>query len=478
MLNNDFFNSFYKNFKLEPNRLQLEVIQNLNELTFSDLQNETFILNGYAGTGKTSILGAYVKTLSELKIKSRLLAPTGRAAKVLSNNSNKQAFTIHKQIYRRKNSTDEYNAITLSPNLFKNTIFIIDEASMIADYSIDSKSNISTRNLLEDLIEYVFSGEKCKLILLGDEGQLPPVGSNFSPALNIKYLEQHFPSINIKNSSLIEVLRQDVNSLILENATLLRTNNNGEIPQMTLDSRKDFQNITGEELQEVIEESITRYGENETIIITRSNKQANNYNFQYRSRILWYEEDLCNNDILLNVKNNYYWIDEQSKAGFIANGEIINVKRIIKREFLYGFQFVKAIVELVDYPEIDEFETILHIEALSSESPNLSRERQKELFFEIEKDFVSERNKRKRYDKILKSPYFNALQVKFAYAITCHKSQGGQWDCVFIDQGYINEESIDESYYRWLYTAITRAKKQVYLINFPRKYFKKSIEEL
>ena len=463
---------FKKHFGFIPNFNKEQAIKYLFQLTYSPEINQLFILSGFAGTGKTSILGAYVKTLTELRIKSRLLAPTGRAAKVLSNNSNKQAFTIHKQIYRRKNSTDDYNSLSLSPNLFKNTIFIVDEASMIADYKIDNRSLTNSRNLLEDLIEYVFSGEGCKLILLGDEGQLPPVGSDFSPALNLEYLTQNFLSLNIISHKLTEVLRQGENSLILENATLLRKNNKEDIPKMILDSRKDFQNISGEELQDFIEDSINKYGENETIIITRSNKQANNYNFQFRARILWHEEDLSNNDILLNVKNNYFWIDEQSKAGFIANGEILQVKRIIHRESLYGFNFIKAIVYLVDYPEIDEFETIIHTEVLSSESPNLTREKQKELFFEIEKDYLHEKNKRKRYDLILKSPYFNALQVKYGYAITCHKSQGGQWDCVFIDQGYINEESIDSSYHRWLYTAITRAKTQVYLVNFPKKYFK------
>jgi len=471
MIENSFTLSFKRHFVHTPNTKQESIIKNLYKLTYSKENKQVYILTGYAGTGKTSILGAYVKTLTELKIKSRLLAPTGRAAKVLSNNSNKQAFTIHKQIYRRKNSTDDYNSLSLSPNLFKNTIFIVDEASMIADYKIDFTSNSSSRNLLEDLIEFVFSGYNCKLILLGDEGQLPPVGSDFSPALNVDYLKQNFSSLEIYSVRLNEVLRQSKNSLILENASHIRQSNLNGTPKFILDSRKDFQNLKGDELQDKIEDSIGKYGENETIIITRSNKQANNYNFQFRSRILWYEEELSNNDILLNVKNNYYWIDEQSKAGFIANGEILQVKRIIKREFLYGVHFIKAIVQLVDYPEIEEFETILHTEVLSSESPNLNRERQKELFFEIEKDFIDERNKRKRYELILKSPYFNALQVKFAYAITCHKAQGGQWDCVFIDQGYINEEAIDSSYYRWLYTAITRAKKQVYLINFPDKYF-------
>jgi exodeoxyribonuclease V len=463
---------FFKNLNFSPNELQNQVIDHLSIFIKHQDKKQLYILKGYAGTGKTSILGAFVKSISELNIKSRLLSPTGRAAKVLSLNSGKQAFTIHKQLYRRKNTNDNFDNLSLSPNLFKNTIFIVDEASMISDYQNDlKKGQISNRNLLEDLIEYVYTGENCKLILLGDEGQLPPVGSDFSPALNLDYFRYNYPNIHVVSHTLTQVMRQNEVSLILENATNIRNQEINGYPNITLDHRHDLINITGDELQEKIEESIDKYGNDETIIITRSNKQANNYNFQFRSRILWYDEELSNNDILINVKNNYFWIDEQSKAGFIANGEIIQVKRILKREEQYGFQFIKAIVKLIDYPEIDEFETILFTEVLKSEGPNLNRDRMKELFFNIEEDYKDEKNKKKRYELILKNPYFNALQVKFGYAITCHKSQGGQWDSVFIDPGFLNEDDINESYYRWLYTAITRAKKQVYLVNFNEKYF-------
>lgn len=472
MSESNFKQIYLKNLKFSPNKLQNDVIEYLSFFALNSDTKKLYILKGYAGTGKTSLLGAFVKSLSELKLKSRLLSPTGRAAKVLSLNSGKQAFTIHKQIYRRKSSTDSYDNLSLSINLFKNTIFIVDEASMIADYQTDlKKGNYTSRNLIDDLIEYVYSGENCKLILLGDEGQLPPVGSDYSPALNINFFKFNYPNLNVLSHTLSQVMRQNEASLILENATNIRNQTVNGYPKLKIDERTDFVNIMGDELQEKIEQSIDRYGNDETIIITRSNKQANNYNFQFRSRILWYEEELSNNDILINVKNNYYWIDEQSKAGFIANGEIIQVKRILRREEVYGFHFVKAIVYLVDYPEMDEFETILLTEVLKSEGPNLERERMKDLFFNIEKDYENEKNKKKRYELILKNPYFNALQVKFGYAVTCHKSQGGQWDSVFIDPGYLNEEDINESYYRWLYTAITRAKKQVYLVNFNEKYF-------
>lgn len=456
-----------KHLKFAPTPLQQEVIEHLSFFTDKNCNEHIYILKGYAGTGKTSLLGAYVKALNELNLKSRLLSPTGRAAKVLSLNSGKQAFTIHKQIYRRTKSSESFDSLNLTKNLFKNTVFIVDEASMISDHPI----NQNNKNLLQDLIEYVFSSENCKLILLGDEGQLPPVGSNYSPALELDHFRFNYPSLIVKSNTLTEVMRQEQASLILDNATYLRNQKVDGYPKLLLDERLDFQNINGDELQDKIEQSLSMNGSDETIIITRSNKQANQYNGQFRSRILWFEEELSNNDVLMNVKNNYYWIDEQSKAGFIANGEILEVKRILRREEIYGFKFIKAIVSLIDYPEMDEFETILLTEVLTSEGPNLDRDRMKELFFNIEKDYLDERNKKKRYELILKNPYFNALQVKYGYAVTCHKSQGGQWNCVFIDPGYLSDEDFNESYYRWLYTAITRAKKQVYLVNFNPQYF-------
>lgn len=464
-------NEFLKSLKFQLSNEQEFAINEITNFYFNT-HKSCFILSGYAGTGKTSIISNLVSTLSKLKLKTKLLAPTGRAAKVISSYSKQKAFTIHKVIYRRNKKFGENISLNLTPNLHKNTLFIIDEASMIGEYTL-TKNNVSERNLLEDLFEYVYSGENCQLILVGDVGQLPPVGSDFSPALNVDYLSQLFPSIEFKSSKLTKVQRQEENSLILDLATSIRNQKNQFIyPNLILDERKDVQKIEGNELQEKIEEAINRYGEEETIIITRSNKWANKYNQHYRSRILWYEEELSNNDLLLNVKNNYYWIDEQSEAGFIANGEILKIERIIKEIFIYNTRFVKAIVSLIDYPEIGDFEVLLLPETLTHEGANLPRERIKELFFEIEKDFVSERNKQKRYESILKSPYFNALQVKYAYALTCHKSQGGQWDCVFVDPGFLNDEDVNPEFYRWLYTAFTRAKKQLYLVNFKEDYFK------
>lgn len=444
---------------------QLEAFLKIKE------NHQLFVLKGYAGTGKTSILGAFVKTLTHFKVKTRLLAPTGRAAKVFSLKSTKEAFTIHKQIYRRDSTIDDQSPMALMPNLHTNTVFIVDEASMIIGDPSFGTSFISVRNLLEDLIEYVFSGKNCRLIFLGDEGQLPPVGSDFSPALNHEYLRQNYPLLGITTFSLTEVLRQEKASGILKNATLLRQIDEDLPLKFTTKNMPDFIRMPGDEFQDALESSLSNFGVEETLVITRSNKRANAYNNQIRARILWFEEEVCAGDCLMVVKNNYYWIEEASKMGFIANGESLKVIRVKKVEEQYGFQFLRLIVKFIDYEEMPELEVLVFIESLHVEAPSLSRTRLKELFFAIEQDYSHEHNKRKRYDLILKNPYFNALQVKYAYAITCHKSQGGQWANVFIDQGYIEPEMINSEYYRWLYTAITRATEKVFLINFPDENF-------
>ncbi|MBI1835658.1 MAG: AAA family ATPase [Flavobacteriia bacterium] len=471
MHKSDFIHEFYSNFGHEPTEHQSLLIQRLVEFVAVIEKNQLFLLKGYAGTGKTSILGALVKTLVKNKFRCKLLAPTGRAAKVLSQKSNQLAFTIHKQIYRKQAATDGAIRLSLNSNLHKNTTFIVDEASMIGDFSMQKDGSISERNLLEDLMEYVFSGEGCKLILLGDEGQLPPVGCDHSPALNKVYLENHFFNLKIEEFQLTEVLRQSKKSSILENATRLRSKMDEGYPTFILQKKGDLIRINGGELQEYLESSMDNYGMDETIVITRSNKWANNYNNQIRSRILWYEDILCNNDCLMVVKNNYFWLDDTSNVGFIANGEMIKVSRIIKQEERYGFEFVRALIDFVDYPDVTDLEVLMFKESLNVESPNISRERLKELFFRIEEDYLHEKNKRKRYDLILKNSYFNALQIKYAYAVTCHKSQGGQWASVFIDAGYMTEEMMNQDYFRWLYTALTRATERVYLVNFADEYF-------
>lgn len=450
------------------------LMNSLEAFTKDSDPNCVFVLSGYAGTGKTSMLGAYVKTLAHFKVKTKLLAPTGRAAKVLANRSGKEALTVHKQIYRRKDQSDDFSPLDLTPNLHTNTVFIVDEASMIPEHTVQNDGQIG-RDLLSDLLEFVFTGKNCKLIFLGDEGQLPPVGSLDSPALDPVYLIRTFPKIKISKFKLTEVLRQDQESGILFNATHLRSVTFPEKYKFKT-GFDDFVRLSGEDLQEELESCFSKYGAEETIVITRSNKRANMYNQHIRGRILWYEELLCQQDYLMVVKNNYYWLTDDSKAGFIANGELLRVKRIRKYESMYGFDFARVVVQMEDYPDEPETEVLLFLESINSEGPSIPRERLKTLFFEIEKDHLYEKNKRKRYDKILKDPYFNALQVKYAYAVTCHKSQGGQWSAVFIDPGFLSEEMINEDYYRWLYTAITRATEKVYLVNFPDEDFETTVK--
>lgn len=477
MENRPFLNQMLSELEHTPNQQQLDLIDALEAFLKSHAMHPTFLLQGYAGTGKTTVMSALVRTLKHFKIASVLLAPTGRAAKVFSLKSSKHASTIHKQIYRAKSKTDLSSPISLQPNLYKNTIFIVDEASMIGDYTMDKNGSVGARNLLEDLIEFVFSGKNCKLILLGDVGQLPPVGSDFSPALNLDYMQNYFPKLECRFFQLNDVVRQDKESGILWNATTLRKKDDTNYPQIVSRKFNDVIQLNGGELQDEIESSYNRVGMENSIFITRSNKRANEFNRQIRGRVLWYEDDLCANDILMVVKNNYYWLADEKSAGFVANGERVLVKRIVKRIDLYGFQFIKALVVFLDTEVEDEKEVILHTESLTSEGAAIPRERLKELFFEIEKDYFHIKTKKKRYEAILGDPFFNALQVKFAYAVTCHKSQGGQWEDVFIDHGYITEDMMGKEFDRWLYTAITRASKRVFLVNFHPEFFPENERE-
>lgn len=466
-----FKQQIHQQFGFDFTRDQSKTVDLLERFLKDKTPFGTFLLSGYAGTGKTSLLGAFIRTLAHYKLSTTLLAPTGKAAKVLSSKSNRRAFTIHKLIYRRKNKTDDFSTIQLAPNLQKNTIFIVDEASMIGDYTVVD-GNVNQRNLLEDLLEYVFSGVNCKLILLGDVGQLPPVGTTFSPALNKEYLENNYPRLTLYASKLSEVLRQQEDSDILSNATRLRRLKN-KFPKIASQKNGDITLINGVELQDFLEHSFSNYGTEDTIVITRSNKRCNEYNKQIRARVFWYEEQLCNGDSLMIVKNNYHWLKEEPDMGFVANGETMTVKRVRKLEFMYGFEFAQLSVIFPDYEHLGEQDLIVHIESLNAEGASLSRNRLKELFFEVEKDYSYELNKKKRYELILANPYFNALQVKYAYAITCHKSQGGQWEQVFIDVGYLPEDLDKDEYNRWLYTAITRAKSKVFLVNFPEEQLAK-----
>lgn len=466
-----FHSALHSAFGMLPVKGQELLFEHLEAFTRRREGHQLLVVKGYAGTGKTSVLAAYVKALREYKVKTFLMAPTGRAAKVFSQKAAQDAFTIHKLIYRRKSKIDVSAGLSLQPNLYKNAVFIVDESSMIADVSVSKDGQISPRNILEDVLEYVFSGQNCRLILMGDAGQLPPVGSDHSPALNVEYLRNYFPKVSIEEFVLDEVLRQSLDSEILRNATVLRNTIWKDYPRFDIRPGGDLRRISGLELQDELETAYGQVGQDETIVITRSNKQANGYNQQIRGRILWYEEQLCPGDLLMVVRNNYFWMGDDTRMGFIANGEQLRLVRIMRTEQLYGFEFVHALVRFVDYEEIGEVEVIMHTEALLSEAPAMSRERLKDLFFAIEEDYMDEKNKKKRYEAILADRYFNALQVKYSYAVTCHKSQGGQWKRVFIDQGFINEEMLDAGYYRWLYTALTRATEEAFLVNFADEFF-------
>lgn len=457
-------------FGLSPNQEQHKLLIELEGfLRMRDLPS-VLVIRGFAGTGKTSVMAAFVRTLNHFKIKTNLMAPTGRAAKVLSSYSGELATTIHRGIYWRKTKSDMSSPISVRLNLARNTVFIVDEASMIGDDS-GSSGNPWERNLLEDLIEHVYQGRGCQLILIGDSGQLPPVGSDTSPALDPAYWKHYFPSFVTKFVDLSEVHRQGEGSSILYNATRLRSIPWEGYPQFQLLPDGDLLRITGAEIQEELERAYDQVGREGVLVITRSNKSANEYNRQIRARIHWYEEFLCGGDDLMVVKNNYFWQIDPEQSDFIANGEMFRVVRIRGFEEQYGFTFCRAIVRFTESPVGGELEVILHTETLNSDAPALSRERLKELFYAVEQDYLHISQKKKRYEEMMKDPYFNALQVKYAYAVTCHKAQGGQWDTVFIDQGYLIDEMLTPEYYRWLYTALTRARKKAFLVNFKEEFF-------
>ena len=455
---------FTKNLAFSPTKDQLNAIEQLTSFICSDKQFEIFLLSGFAGTGKTTLISTFVNTLSDFKIKSYLMAPTGRAAKVLSSYSGKRAHTIHRSIYFIQ-SPDGVPSFQLGQNKRTNTIFIVDEASMVSTFSgINDRSTGAPRDLLEDLLEYVYSADNCKLVFVGDKGQLPPVGMDKSPALDANFLRKQY-AFDIITSELRDVVRQEETSGILDISLQLRDFSE-EIPQLNF-NQKDAIVLGGYELQEAIESAYDNYGRDNVMIVTRSNKRANQFNQQIRLRILWQEDDINAGDVMMVVHNNYYWLEPKSEAGFIANGELIEIKKIVQREEQFGWEFVNVIARFIDYPNMPDQEFKLMTKALYTESANVPRNQLSELFYRIgSEEYPLERNKRVRNKKIMENPYFQALQVKFGYAVTVHKAQGGQWPVVFIDQGYFTPEMWNEEYMRWLYTAITRASEKVYLVNF------------
>lgn len=450
---------------------QSKLIVQLHDFLTSTGSKRVFVLNGYAGTGKTTLVSALTKIIGKLNYKTVLLAPTGRAAKVISSYSGRRAFTIHKMIYTYKYVGGRSHFV-LKKNTSSNTLFIVDEASMIGDNSYMDK-----KSLLDDLMEYVFSGKKCSVLFVGDTAQLPPVGEELSRALDPKFLESTYYA-DLFQYRLTQVVRQKQESGILLNATAIRNKipEKELLPVISNEEFPDVIKVVGNELQDELESSYASFGVENCIVLCRSNKRANLFNQHIRARILYKEEEIDAGDLMMVVKNNYHWLSDKSKAGFIANGDIIELLRISKIEELYGFKFASVEIRLVDYPDEEPFEVKLMLDAIMVETTNLPRAQLKNLYFEIEKEYIDEfPGKRERMEKILKDPYFNALQVKFSYAVTCHKSQGGQWDTVFIDQGYLTKEMVNPEYLRWLYTAFTRAKTKLYLANFHSMFFGDSI---
>lgn len=467
-----FYALLVQNFPFIATEKQTVFFQKIASFLTNQEQEELFVLKGYAGTGKTTVIATIVNHLGILNKKQVLLAPTGRAAKVIANYSNKPAFTIHRKIYFPKKSKSGGVSFTLQINKHKNTVFIVDEASMISDVNSESKL-YENGSLLDDLIQYVYSGKGCKLILLGDTAQLPPVHLDISPALDVDTLELHYNKI-IDSIELDEVMRQEENSGILYNATILRNllkENYIEDFQFKLRGFKDIiRLVDGYDIQDAINQSYSNYSIEDTCFIVRSNKRANQYNQQIRSKILFKESQLSVGDFLMVVKNNYYWLQDSDEAAFIANGDIIEVLELFGIQELYGFQFAKVKIRMIDYPNQKPLETLLLLDTIESESASLTYEESNKLYQEVLKDYEEEKANYKKLLKVKNNPHFNALQVKFSYAITCHKSQGGQWNTVFIEQPYL-PNGIDRDYIRWLYTAITRAKEKLYLIGFKEECF-------
>jgi ATP-dependent exoDNAse (exonuclease V) alpha subunit len=475
MTASEFYSLINQQFPFSPTLKQNIVLQQLSDFIFSKAPNSLYVLKGYAGTGKTTIVGTIVNNLWKAKKSAVLMAPTGRAAKVISNYSGKEAFTIHKKIYFPKKEKGGGVSFVLQPNKHKNTIFIVDEASMIPDTPGDSKL-FENGSLLDDLMQYVYSGHQCKLLLIGDTAQLPPVKLDLSPALDEHSLALNYNKEVIK-MELDEVVRQEQDSGILANATVLREALSNGVNDSFKFDLADFKDIIrlidGQEIMDAINDSYSDLGNEETAIIVRSNKRANLYNQQIRNRILFNESELSSGDYLMVVKNNYFWIKPTTEAGFIANGDIIEVLEIFKIEELYGFRFAEVKIRMVDYPKMTPFETVLLLDTIESETPSLAYEDSNRLYQEVMKDFENETSNYRKFLKVKGSKHFNALQVKFSYAITCHKSQGGQWNTVFVEQPYL-PNGIDKEYLRWLYTAVTRAKEKLYLIGFKDDFFEES----
>ena len=454
-------NELEDSFGFTPTTSQKRLFRALARFILSPKPSCVLIVKGYAGTGKTSVMNSLVKNLDQMGIESVLLAPTGRAAKVLSYHAGKSAYTIHRRIYFRNRGRFGGFYFTLGSNRLKRAVFIVDEASMIGRDSMGSGSD-----LLNDLFEYVFSSRGCKLVLVGDGAQLPPVGQILSPALNIEVLDTEF-DITSAQLSLDEVMRQSQESNILDLATKIRGNiGSAHMLPIQVIPGGDVEMINGTELQDCLESAYSELGPEGVVLISRSNRRCNAFNQEVRNRIFFREGEISTGDFIMAVKNNYAWLDAKSKVGFIANGDIMEVLRIGKEVDRYGFSFRHVTVRMIDYPNEEPVELVIWIDALMEDGASMSDSAVDHLRQEVLKDYGDLDSKEERRIAVQKDPYYNAVQVKFAYALTCHKSQGGQWPVVFVDQGYLKEEMLDDQYFRWLYTAVTRATERLFLLNF------------
>ena len=459
-----------QSFGFEPTEGQAVVLYHLSAFLLSQKENPTYILRGYAGTGKTTLVKALVKTLPSIGMKYVLMAPTGRAAKVLSSYSGQNASTIHRRIYQAMTFPDGSFRIARAENKYKNALFIVDEASMIGE-----QKEFGGSSLLDDLLGYVFSGENCRLLLIGDTAQLPPVESSESPALNCEYLKSEFP-ITAATYELTEVKRQALESGILYNATDLRqllSQNLYEYqpPLFHLEGFTDIQKIEPETFEEILHNVFANTSDNEAVIVCKSNKRANMFNQAIRGRILNIEGEIATGDKLMVVKNNYFWTEGNPDINFIANGDMAEIRKIKHFEEMYGFRFADVELSFTDYPDAPNVEAKILLDTLNSNSPSLTEEENRKLFSAIEEDYMDIPNRRERYKEMKKNAWFNALQVKFAYALTCHKTQGGQWNSVFIDSSFNQKETLELDDLRWLYTALTRAQQRVYFVNFKDEFF-------
>ena len=466
----ELFDHLIQSFGFEPTEGQAIALYHLAAFLLSQKENPTYILRGYAGTGKTSLVKTIVRTLPSIGMRYVLMAPTGRAAKVLSSYTGQPASTIHRKIYQAKAMPDGSIRIARAENKHKHTLFIVDEASMIGE-----QRDFGGSSLLDDLLGYVFSGEQCRLLLIGDTAQLPPVESSESPALNCQYLKAEFP-ITAATYELTEVKRQALASGILYNATDIRQmlgQNLYEyhLPIFHLQGFNDIQKIEPETFEEMLHNVFANSSDNEAVIVCKSNKRANMFNQAIRGRILNIEGEIATGDKLMVVKNNYFWADGNDAISFIANGDMAELRKIKHFEDMYGFRFADVELSFTDYPNQPSIEAKILLDTLNSNSASLTEEENKRLFSAIEEDYMDIPNRRERYKEMKKNPWFNALQVKFAYALTCHKTQGGQWNTVFIDSSLNLKETLEVEDLRWLYTALTRAQERVCFVNFKEEFF-------